>query len=256
MPAPIGLQLYTVRELLAGNFARTLERIADLGYAGVEPTFDLAGTSPQEAARIFRALGLEVPCAHTPLPIGENRGGVLGFIETLGLEAIAFPGAGPDSVKTLDKIRETCARFNQAQAVAQEHGFAFGIHNHWWEFQEVGDRRVYQVMLEQLHPEIFVELDVYWVQAAGLDPAEVVRELGARVPLLHVKDGPAVRGEPNVAVGDGDLDIPGVVSAAGEHPEWLIVELDQAKTDMMEIVHKSFQYLTEQGLGYGRPSYD
>jgi sugar phosphate isomerase/epimerase len=128
----------------------------------------------------------------------------------------------------------------------------FGIHNHWWEFQKVEGRYVYHVMLELLDPAIFFEIDTYWVQTAGLDPAQVVKELGPRVPLLHIKDGPAVKGEPQVAVGDGVLDVPSIVQAAQGVTEWLVVELDHCATDMIQAVAKSCQYMVEAELAYGK----
>ncbi len=71
----------------------------------------------------------------------------------------------------------------------------------------------------------------------------LVKELGPRAPLLHIKDGPAVKNEPMVAVGDGMMDFPSLIQAAGENTEWLIVELDQCATDMLEAVGKSYRYL-------------
>ena len=127
----------------------------------------------------------------------------------------------------------------------------FGIHNHWWEFLQVEGRYVYQIMLEHLDPAIFFQVDTYWVQTAGPDPAQVVKELGPRAPLLHLKDGPAVKGKPHTAVGDGVLDFPSIVRAAEGVAEWLIVELDSCATDMLEAVEKSYQYLVGEGLARG-----
>ena len=87
-----------------------------------------------------------------------------------------------------------------------------------------------------------------------MDPAKVVKELGPRAPLLHIKDGPAVKDEPQVAVGDGVLDFPRIVQAAEGAVEWLIVELDHCGTDMMEAVEKSYQYLVKGGLARGNKS--
>jgi sugar phosphate isomerase/epimerase len=71
----------------------------------------------------------------------------------------------------------------------------------------------------------------------------VIKELGARVPLLHIKDGPADSREANmVAVGEGVMDVAGIV-AAGKSAEWLIVELDRCATDMLEAVRKSYPNL-------------
>jgi hypothetical protein len=69
--------------------------------------------------------------------------------------------------------------------------------------------------------------------------------------LLHIKDGPAVRGEPMVAVGDGVLDVPSIIQAGAGSTQWLIVELDACATDMMEAVEKSYDYLVGKGLARG-----
>lgn len=253
MTVPIALQLCSVQEALAQDFAGVMKKVADIGYVGVEPIFDLPGTTTTEAARLFKELGLEVPSAHTPLPVGEDANRVLDFMAAMGSQRIVS-GKGPDSFETMQLIKQTCDVFHEAQAVAAENGMAFGIHNHWWEFLQVEGRYVYQVMLEHLNPGVFFELDTYWIKTAGVDPAKVVKELGLRAPLLHIKDGPAVKDEPHVAVGEGVLDFPAIVQAAHGAAEWLIVELDRCATDMMEAVEKSYQYLVGGGLARGNKS--
>lgn len=249
MPAPIAIQLYTVRDALARDFPGVIEKIAAIGYVGVEPA-GFPGTTPEEASELFRDLGLAVPSAHTPLPLGERKNEVLDAMAALGCKRIVS-GKGPDDFATLDRIKRTCDLFNQAGAVAAESGLTFGVHNHWWEFQPVEGRIPYEVMLELLDPDVFFEIDTYWVKTAGADPAEVVRRLGDRAPLLHIKDGPCVQGEPMVAVGDGAMDFSGIVRAGEGSTEWMIVELDACATDMMETVEKSYDYLVGNGLAYG-----
>ena len=249
MPVPIGLQLYTLREAMADDFEGVVRKVADIGYAGVEPA-GFPGTTPEAASALFRDLGLEVPSAHLPLPIGDKKQETLDTAATLGTRRV-ISGQGPDNFKTIDLVKESCDRFNEGQAAAAEKGMTFGIHNHWWEFIEVEGRLVYQVMLECLSPEIFFEVDTYWVQTAGVDPAAVVAELGARAPILHVKDGPCVREANMTALGEGKVDFPGITEAGKAHTEWMIVELDRCDTDMMEAVVKSYQYMVGEGLVRG-----
>ena len=253
MPAPIALQLYTVRDALARDFAAVIGKIAAIGYVGVE-TAGFPGTTPQQAAALFRELGLAVPSAHTALPLGDQKNLVLDTMGELGCKRIVAPSPPEEANKyqTLDHIRLACDLFNEANAVALANGLTFGIHNHWREFEQVDGRYVYQVLLEHLEPEVFFQIDTYWVKTAGVNPAKVVRELGARTPLLHIKDGPCVKDEPQVAVGDGAMDVPAIVQAAGDATEWMIVELDQCATDMLETVEKSYHYLVGEGLARGR----
>ncbi len=253
MTIPIALQLYTLREALAQDFVGVMKKVADIGYVGVEPIFHLPGTTTAEAARLFKELGLEAPSAHTPLPVGKDETRVLDFMAAMGCQRIVS-GKGPESFETMDLIQQTCDLFNEAHAVAAENGLAFGIHNHWWEFLQVEGRYVYQVMLERLDPGVFFELDTYWIETAGVDPAKVASQLGPRAPLLHLKDGPAIQGEPHVAVGDGVLDFPAIFQAAEGAAAWLIVELDHCAADMLEAVERSYQYLVEGGFARGNKS--
>jgi sugar phosphate isomerase/epimerase len=95
---------------------------------------------------------------------------------------------------------------------------------------------------------VFFQIDAYWVQTGGQDPAEVVARLGDRVQQLHMKDGPCVRSEPMQALGRGDMDY-GQVLRAATNLDWLIVELDRVAGDMMEEVAESAAYLAGSGLG-------
>ena len=250
MAAPVALQLYSVREELERGFEAGVRKVAAMGYAGVEPA-GFPGTTARAAAKLFGDLGLTACSAHVGLPIGESKAETLDVMNALGSKRIVS-GCGPKDYATVDAIKATCAKFNEASAVAAENGMTFGIHNHWWEFLRVGDRYAYQIALDHLSPEVFFEVDTYWVQTAGVDPATVVRELGARAPLLHIKDGPCQRDQPMTAVGDGVVDVPGIVAASGDVVEWMIVELDSCAGDMMEAVAKSCAYLTREGLGRGK----
>jgi sugar phosphate isomerase/epimerase len=246
MAAPIALQLYSIRDEMDGDFEAGVRKIAEMGYAGVEPA-GFPGSTAEKAGKLFKELGLAVPSAHTSPPIGDKKQETLDAMNEIGSKRI-ISGRGPDNFKTMDLVKESCDIFNEASSVAVENGMTFGIHNHWWEFLPIDNRRVYQVMLDHLAPEVFFEVDTYWVQAGGCNPSDVLRELGARAPLLHIKDGPCEQGKPMTAVGDGVMDFPSVVEAGGSITEWMIVELDECATDMMEAVEKSCAYLVGKGL--------
>lgn len=251
MAAPIALQLYTLREALAQDFAGVIRKVADLGYVGVE-TAGFPSTTAADAARLFDELGLQVSGAHSPLPLGEQQNQVLDTMAALGCRYLICPWLPPEEFKTLDGIKSVCDRLNEADGIARDNGLTLFYHNHWWEYLSVEGHYAYQVMLDRLNPTVKFEVDTYWVQTAGLDPAAVLRELGDRAPLLHIKDGPAQQEPPMVAVGDGVMDWAAVMEAA--RAEWLIVELDRCATDMLEAVTKSYAYLTGKGYAHGRKS--
>ena len=249
MPAPIALQLYSVRDQLAKGFEPVIRQLAEIGYVGVEPA-GFAGTTPEQAAKLFQSLGLQVSSAHTGLPIGDEKNKVLDVAKTLGLKRIVS-GKGPDDFKTVELIKKTCDLFNQSAQVAKENGLTFSIHNHWWEFELLAGKPVYKYMLEYLDKSVLFELDVYWVTTAGASPAAIIQELGNRAPLLHIKDGLCVKGQPMTAVGDWKVDVSAIAKASAATAEWMIVELDSCATDMLAAVKKSYDYLIRQRFARG-----
>ena len=98
-------------------------------------------------------------------------------------------------------------RLQRGRILVRDHGLAFGMHNHWWEFEPLDGVRPIRRLHELLHPDTFWQLDVYWAQVAGADPAEVVSELGPRLRSLHWKDGPCIPEEPMTALGEGKVDL-------------------------------------------------
>jgi sugar phosphate isomerase/epimerase len=250
MTTPIALQLYTIRDLLAQDFEGTIRKVAEIGYLGVE-TANQFGSSPASAAKLFRELGLVVSGAHIPPPLGDQKQEVIDTLGALDCNRLIVPSQPPEKYKSFDGIKSVCEVLNEGAAVAKANAFQLGYHNHWFEYQHVENRIPVDVMLEYLDPDVFFEVDTYWVQTAGQDPTVVVHRLGARAPLLHIKDGPCQLEEPMTALGEGVVDIPGVVAAGAGSTEWLVVELDRCATDIIAAVRKSYQYLVEKGLGRG-----
>ena len=250
MPAPIALQLYTLREPAAADYEATIRKVAEIGYAGVEPA-GFPGTTVEASRRLFDELDLKVCSAHLPLPIGDKVNESLETAEALGITRVVA-GQGRDQFGSVEQIKVSCDKFNEAQVNCAAKGFTFGIHNHWWEYLEIEGELVYKRMLDHLAPEIFFQVDAYWVQTAGPDPAGVITELGSRAPLIHVKDGPCTREADMQALGEGITDFKSIVDAGADNVDWWIVELDRCATDMMEAVVKSYAFLTNAGYASGR----
>ncbi|MCE9612861.1 MAG: sugar phosphate isomerase/epimerase [Lentisphaerae bacterium] len=248
---PIALQLYSVRDAIARQgYDAVVRQVAAMGYAGVE-TAGFPGTTPLAAGRLFHDLGLTVCSIHSfPIPTDAHQAEILDTLAALGCRVVVT-GAGPEDFSTQASTMATCEKLNAAAALFRPAGVRLGVHNHWWEFLPVDSgKRAYEHMLECLSPDVFFEIDTYWVKTGGADPAQVVRQLGPRAPFLHIKDGPAQRGVPQLPAGSGVLDFPAVANAA-EHTEWMIVEFDSCATDMLDAVHASYAYLTGAGLAHG-----
>jgi len=241
----VALQLYTVRHALARDPAATLRQVREGGFRAVEtaPLPPEWEWTPQEMGALLRDLGLTVVAAHCDLPLGDRRKQVLEEAEALGARRIVWHGWPRDpECHSLDGYRRLAERYSEAFRVAGQGGLEFGLHNHWWECEPVDGWYPYQLLHQLLPAEVFFELDVYWARTAGLDPVQVLRDLAGRVRMVHLKDGPAVHGQPMTALGDGIVDVRSVVRAAAPSAD-LVVELDECATDPMEAALRSLRFL-------------
>ena len=247
---PISLQLYTIRHAAADDFFGVLKKVAEIGYKGVEFA-GLQNYSPSDVRKVLDDLGLVASSSHVGVPLAENVNETVDVAKALGYDLV-ISGAGPDDFKTVDRIKAKAEAFQTGAGLLQSYGLRMGYHNHWWELDEVGGRLGYEIFMEQA-PDVFSEMDTYWACNFGrVDVPALVAKHAPRLPILHLKDGPLVRGEPHTAVGGGKMDVPALVNAADPNVlEWLIVELDDCATDMMQAVRDSYEYLTSHGLAEG-----
>ncbi len=252
MQPPISVQLYSLREEAAADFPAVIERLGEVGFAGVEPA-GLHGLSPAEFRRRVEGTGMAVSSAHGPLPLGDEANRILDAQQELGCAALVVAMLPPDRFADADALKAAADDLNRAHENVRERGLELGYHNHWWEFEALdGGRTAHERLFELLDPQIFAELDIYWARVGGGDPARVIADLGPRARLLHVKDGSADDFRaPMTAVGDGTVDIKAALGA-GDAVEWHIVELDRCEGDMFAAIEKSYRYLTGSGLSKGR----
>ncbi len=247
MTAPIGLQLYSLRQYFQDDFPGTIEKVSAMGYTGVETAGFPEGISPSEAKKIFDDLGLTVTSSHASLPLGEDANKVLDMLGAIKCPHLVSPWMDPGSYTSRDKIKDVAEIFNQAYQVVRANGMQFSLHNHAFEYALVEGVPAIHILEGYLDPGVQFQVDTYWVKVAGQDPAAVVSHFGARAPLLHIKDGPATQEGDMTAVGDGVMDVTGIIKAGEPHTRWLIVELDRCATDMLAAVEKSYQYLSNLG---------
>lgn len=250
MSTPLAVQLYSLRDAMAQDFEGTIRRVAEIGYAGVE-TAGFPGTTPTAARKLFDELGLKIASCHGPAPVGDTRSQALDLAAALGVGRYVLPFSDPSLYTSLDGIRRVAEHLNACAAEMQANGVRFAYHNHWFEYTLVEGKPAMEHLLPLLTPDIEFELDLYWIKVGGQDPAAMIAKLGERVPMLHVKDGPATTREAGqFAVGDGVMGYPALL--ANHNAGWLVVELDQCDTDMFTAVTRSFSFLTSTGIAHGR----
>jgi sugar phosphate isomerase/epimerase len=252
-PKPkIGFQLYTVRKQIEKDFEITIQKIAGMGYKGVETYTLPPNISLKQAAEVFKKNRLEVISMHTELPVGDHQKVALESAEAYGCQRVIYAG-WPQGEKYKDKgaIEKTATTYNEVAAFLKTKGLKFGLHDHWWEFELVDKVYPFYYLLENLDKSIFFELDTYWIKTGGLTPSKVVRDFGSRAPLLHIKDGPAVKGDKGyeqVPVGKGSMDFIAISEAGKKNTQWMIVEFDEYAGDIFEGLQTSYTWLRENGL--------
>jgi sugar phosphate isomerase/epimerase len=251
MAAPTSIQLYTLRDACARDFRAVLRRLGEIGYVGVE-TAGLHGLTATEVRATLDECGLVASSAHVNLAAPDDFSRALDEHAALGCSTVVVPVLPPKSFAGRDAIRKGADALDRANEQARERGLRLAYHNHFWELPPVDDRPALLHLFDALDPSIVAEVDISWARVGGVDPAALLRELGPRAALLHVKDGPAEQPEQNmVAVGDGAIDVRGAIEAAPA-AQWHIVELDRCDTDMFDAVARSYQYLVGSGLSRGR----
>ncbi len=252
----LGIQLYTVRKTIEQDFEAAIRKIAETGYLGVETYFLPEQITLQRAGKTLKDAGLKVFSCHCNLPVGDDRETALRMAEAYENDRMVYHGwPQGDKYKNADALKNTTAVYNEISVALKAAGIKFGLHNHWWEFEK-NEESVYPFyyLLENLNPDIFFEIDTYWAKTSGQDPAKVLTGFGRRAPLLHIKDGPALKGDlmyKHVPAGEGAVDFLGVVKAGGKNIEWMIVEFDEYEHDIFAGIKKSYGYLTKNGLAKG-----
>jgi len=261
MPAPLALQLYTVRDALAADRAATLARVAEQGFQAVElfgvgdPDRDAAERTADARAlrRQLDSYGLRVAAAHGLVPVDERQAGVYDELDVLGTDRliapgpILVPGFTDEALGSADGVNRFVGALNAAAGLAAARGFRVGYHNHHFEWKAIEDGTpAYDLMVRELDPRVFLEIDVYWVHCAGQNPATVIAAHAERVHLLHLKDGPGVAGEAHVSIGEGVVDN-AAAAEAGTSVEWHVVELDECVEDPLVAARTGAEWLVEHG---------
>ena len=215
VPSAIGVQLYTVRAVMASDPDGTLAAIAAIGYAEVELA-GLYGMSAREMKARLDAVGLAATSSHHS--VEEVRGSWAATLEAavaLGQRLVVVPSI-PVAERGGEALRRIADDFNRAGDAARATGLRFGYHNHDWEMRPGADGvRPIDLLLDRTEPELVDwQMDIFWTVHGGADPTAELDARAGRVTSVHVKDRTAA-GE-MADVGAGVIDFQPVLARAGE----------------------------------------
>jgi sugar phosphate isomerase/epimerase len=236
------VQLYTVREALAADMPGALARLARIGFERVEG-FDLVGLQDRYADALPDS-GLTMPSAHVTL-LGADLDLVFAAAHRLGVTTVIDPWVDPGRWGRREDVEAIAADLSAIAARAEDAGLRIGYHNHWFELENrFNGVTALEVLADALDPRVVLEVDTFWAEVGGEPAPALLRRLGERVQLLHVKDGPRVRDtSTQTAVGSGSLPIADILAAAPHAVR--VIELDAyGAGDVFDALADSWRYMS------------
>ena len=257
----LAVQLYTLRDhcKTEDDFAKTCGRLREMGWGAVQVSA-VGVEDPKVVRQILDDHGLVCCATHCRPPerIWQDPQGVADELETLGTKHTAVGGYFPKGDEFNESNWSSYVRqFNEGAAKLKALGYHAGYHNHSHEWAKLGGKDDYQsrtamdLLVEQFSPDVWFEIDVYWVAHAGGNPAAWLKKLRGRLPVIHVKDLAVTSDkEPYMAeVGVGNLDWDSVLGAAKDAGvDWYCVEQDTCYRDPFDSLETSLKFLQGRGL--------
>jgi len=244
---PMGLELYSVREVLKQNPEGTVRAVAQMGYQGVEfyaPYFEWTEAQAKQMRKLLDDLGIRCFSTHNDSAFLDkekiNRAGDINLI--LGSKyvvlASAKPAAGPNGWMAVAEL------LNFAAGQLESAGLQVGYHNHELEFIPVDGRRPIEVLAKNTKPSVMLQLDVGTCIEAAADPVAWIRANPGRIRSLHCKDWSPDAGKGyKVLFGEGAAqwkDIFGAAESAGG-AEYYLMEQEGSRFSELDTARKCLE---------------
>lgn len=252
MKTQIGLQLYTVRAFLKTReeIVKTFKRIKGIGYEVVEIAC-LDAISAAEGKKILDDTGIKAIASHANFDdLKNNLGEVIKNQRVFGVKYIVCPWL-TEEFHSFDGLKSTAKELTKIGKILNEEGFLLAYHNHSMEFEKFNGKLGMDILLDESDGKnLLFELDTYWVQNGGLDPAFWCKKLDKKLPILHCKDMGIRKNKPwTMEVGEGNLNWKAILEAAKRSgAEWYIIEQDECYRDAFESIEISFKNIKTMGI--------
>ncbi len=257
MQAPLGVQAYTFRNHWANGVESTLDIIQDLGFTELEGGAP-KGTTAEEFVKLCAARGISIPSTGTSFEALEaDPQKVADQVKALGADYVMVAWLPHNGDFTKENADRAIKAFNEGGKVLAENGITFMYHVHGYEFQPYEKGTLFDYIVKNTDPKyVSFQMDVMWTHFGGADPVALLKKYGKRWVSLHLKDlrkgapkdmtgltGP----ENDVALGSGELDIPGILLESNKLGiKHMFIE-DESDEEL-ENLPKSIAYL--KGLKY------
>lgn len=223
----IGIQLYTLKDIILKDVKGTLQQVADIGFKELElygygdgKVFNMPYV---DFHKMVSDMDLSVVSGHylTGQAFPMMKGSLVNEWERavedaqkIGQKYMVIAWLHPDERKTMDDYKKIVELLNKANETCKQAGITLGYHNHEFEFVELEGQVPYYVMAQELDPSVALELDIYWSTFAEVDAVEIFDKYSGRIHLWHVKDMDKAQRNLQTDVGSGSIDYKRVFEAA------------------------------------------
>ncbi|MCM8901724.1 sugar phosphate isomerase/epimerase [Caldicoprobacter algeriensis] len=247
---PIALQLYTLRSEAEKDFIGTLKKVAELGYKGVE--FAGYGGLPADELRdALREFNLVPVNSHVAIErLEKDLDGEISYALGIGLKDITVPYLAENRRNSKEAWIAVARQLQDMGKRIKEAGLNLHYHNHAFEFQKFDGKYGLDILIDNTDADVVkLEVDTFWVQYAGVDPVDYLKGLSGRVTMVHLKDMIKGQEPPFAEVGEGCIDIAGIIRISREiGVQWGIVEQDVCQRPPLESVKLSIDNLRNMGV--------
>lgn len=244
MTIPIGLQLYTIKDETAKDFLGTVRKVGEIGYDGVE----FAGYFGASAADLKKTLmesNLRVAGTHLNTTILRNElAANIDYCKTIDCPTILCPSFRVEE-RTADFFKGMADFFNEVAQTCKTNDLGFAYHIHGHEFIDFDGKSGMDILFENTDSSlVFYELDTYWVEKAGVDALSLFKAYANRCSFIHFKDMKDRVDWHDTEIGDGMIDVAGIIAASGDSAvEWYVVEQEAFDMPPMESIAVSLKNL-------------
>lgn len=252
----IGVQLYTVRDIIGKDPKGTLQKIAQLGYKEVE-TFGYNqgkwfGLTASELSVLLKDNGLSSPSGHTLLGGVFLKSGwedswkkAVEDAAALGQKFIVIPWLAEPDRKPIDNYKKIAEGLSKAALISKQAGLQIAYHNHDFEFADMNGQNGFDILMKETDSSMVkIELDLYWAVKAGRNPLDLFAAHPGRFVMWHVKDMDNSDKKFFTEVGNGTIDFKTIFTRAKQSGmKHFFVEQDICPGSPLESIAKSIDYM-------------
>lgn len=254
----LGVQLYTVREFTQtlNNFEETVKKLANIGYSAVQISA-IGPLDPADVAKVCKDNQVTIAGTHISWDDFRNKTEDVIAKHKIWNCPHSAVGSLPAEyyMNGIDGIKRFVEELQPILEKLNAEGIDFSYHNHNQEFVKADGKPLLEWIYELGGENLLPEIDTYWIQAGGANPAGWIRKFPGKQPLLHLKDMSIHMDENGrtqhfAAIGEGNLDWDDILSAAEESQcRWYLVEQDDCYgRDPFDCLTSSFNFLKSKGL--------